>query len=188
MIYNDYIKLFITSSSIFFTIFPILYLNNAYNQLTDFEKDHLTVSLSSVAILIPIIYGIVFSIIYANIKDKIPKSLQYMKFFIIGALGGFIVSLIFIYVFKIPEQWFKISNSVYWIGYISIFYGILMYILGPLLFNSSSSYRNTVNVPISTAPVGSNSGVMPTPPRIHSPSVNTSSNIFDKLKASAMKK
>jgi hypothetical protein len=176
--YNDYIKLFIASSSIFFTMFPILYLSNAYKQLTDYEKEQLTISFSSAVIFLPILFGIVFSVAYATLKGRLPKSVKNMEFFIIGSAGGLIVSLVLIYVLKIPEQWFKETNSAPWVFYISLFYGALLYILGPLLFNGRKS-RPTVFTPSTS----SNK-----PPPVTKPVVsNVNANMFDKLQSLANK-
>lgn len=187
----NYIRLFITSSSVFFTMLPILYLNNAYDQLTSLEKQNLRVSLTSLLIMVPLIYGITFASIYIFLKDKLPLSLHKYIFLIVGGLGGFMLSLIFT-LLKIPEQWLSETSLFSFITLTTGFYALLFYISGHILFDDFkhgqphsfvNKHKPVSNIPLDKPFTKPSNKPFTKPSTPTSPSKFPSSiQLFDKLK------
>jgi hypothetical protein len=178
MIQSDYIKIFVITSSIVFTIFPVLYLNNAYKQMTEYERDQLSLSFPSMMILLPILFGVTFTLIYANFSSMLPLSVQSFKFFIIGAVSGAVVAVILNYGFNVSEQWLKRSRSLQSTLYMGVFYGVLLYVIGPLLLKGSNRIQ----------PIGISS--KSSLPKISTPGTSTgnkTSILFDKLHKKSVK-
>lgn len=109
------LKLFIIASSIVVSIFPFIYTGQPYKEN---RLDYL--SFEDLSIFLPLYYGISFVVINYLLKNiVINKQTRYL---ISGAILGFILSLIGHFVYKLPENLYKMENPN------------LVHIYGPLLY------------------------------------------------------
>lgn len=193
---NDAIVHFVLGSSPVITIFPFVMLYTAYNNLTPDERENSRISLSTLCITLPFMYGIIFAMLY-NVLSIIPRKTKdtYTRFVVCGALTALIISLILHYVFQIHTDWLKLENpTIYHIGifvfYLAVFFTIGQWVRAQVLYGPTSPSSSSS----SSSPSSPSSSHMPVQPsvnipKMYSPSVNTaaSASKFDAIQAKANK-
>ncbi len=167
---NDAIVHFVIGSSPIITIFPYFMLYNAHNRLTDEERKSSRISFQTLCVALPILYGMIFAILYSCcgfIPRKTGNS-TYTRFIICGSLTSLLVSLLLHYLFHIHQEWFGIENpNLYHIGTF-VFYLVLFYTIGQWL-RAQLLYGPPAKTPILTA----------RPPTINTPTISTSTQMMN---------
>lgn len=129
---NDAIVHFTLGSSPVLCLFPLLILYGAYNKLTDEEKENSRVSFSVLALVLPIIYGILFAMLYSVggfIPRKTPGAV-YLRYVLCGAIATSLVSMLLEYVFKVYDEWFGIENAFHIHVGVGLVFLVIMYTIG----------------------------------------------------------
>lgn len=157
---NDAIVHFVLGSSPIITIFPFLCLANAYEDLTVEEKEESKISPTTLFIVLPILYGVLFAIIY-NLLEIIPRKIRndYMRFVVCGALAASLVSVILHYALNIYHHWFKIENPLMFhvgvfIFYLGVFYTVGQWVRAQVLYGppKPKSVKQILSPPSSSTP------------------------------------
>lgn len=160
--FNDDLVHFILSGSMLTSMYPLIFLYQAYNQLTPIEKELSPISFQTLVLLYPIAFGILCAISYRVlffIPRKFPLDASswdayYFRFIFSGALAGLLISLFLDKVWDIHTQWLKIENTsathlLVFFFHLAIFYSVGAWCRVQVLYgpkpksSSSSSYMNT---------------------------------------------
>lgn len=158
---NEAVVHFTLSTCPLITIFPFVLLTQAYNNLSEEEKENTKVSLTSLLIGLPILFGILHAILYLGMGFVPRKTSEgiYLRFIVSGSITALIISLIMHYIFNIYNEWFEIENINMMHIFVFIFYLIYFYTIGqwiryqvlygPPLKKKSSSSRSSKSSPSS---------------------------------------
>lgn len=127
---------FIIGSSPFIVIYPWIYLYNAYSKLRPDEKEHSVISFETLAVLLPIFFGI--GVIFFNriLENIVPRKLEirntayYPRFIISGTITSLTISLLLHYGFHIQDRWLHMDNPHVSHLIIPLFYFIVFATLG----------------------------------------------------------
>jgi nitrate/nitrite transporter NarK len=187
---NDEIVHFVIGSSLFITIFPLLYLYTAFDRLTETEKRKSRISFNLLSICLPIAFGLGFAMMYRLLSGVIPRKTGdiYTRFIVCGAINALFISLILEHILSIYTDWLKVPNPLLCHLCITLFYLIVFYTLGtwiraqilygPQPTSSSSSYSSYSQPSPSYQPSSSPSS-SPSIPK----SDSAASDYFDALKS-----
>lgn len=128
--YEDIVH-FIIGSSILILVYPMLYLYNAYNQLTEEEKLSLRISYSTWMLIFPLMSGFIFACMYRCLY-MVPRKYNnfYIRFIISGVVTSLILSLLCHYVFHIQDVWLKLEHPESSHVFVPIFYAIVFMTIG----------------------------------------------------------
>jgi hypothetical protein len=181
---------YMIGSSIFVTLYPLVYLTFAHNKLSDEEKENLRVSLPTVCLMIPILFGLLFTITY-RIITFVPRSTSgglYLRFVVAGAVASLLLSLIAHYGFNIQTDWLHMENPHVSHMFIPIFYFVLFYTVG-LWFRAMLRYGTAKPITSgkpTTSPSPNITTTLPIPktPKLTIPKgipSDKSSKVFDRL-------
>lgn len=129
---NDAIVHFAIGSCPLITIYPYFILYQSYNRLSEEEKSNVNVSFSTLCITLPILYGILFAVVY-HLSSFIPRKVNnsiYLRFVVTGALSSMLVSIFLDYVFNVHRQCLHIDNTMMYHIIVFVFYLVLYYTIG----------------------------------------------------------
>lgn len=143
---NDAIVHFTLGTSPLLFLVPYFMIGNAYSQLTEDEKEDSMISFTTLVIGLPIVFGLVFALVY-NYLGFIPRKQSkqlYLRFVFSGALAALLVSLLLHYVFHIQDDWMQVENTAMFhgavfIGYLVYFYTVGQWIRYQVLYGPPSS-------------------------------------------------
>lgn len=158
--FNDAIVHFVIGSSPIMSIFPFLILYDTYNRLPESERP---VQLSTLFLVIPLIYGLLFAFTYALLYGIIPRKIRdtYFEFVFCGALSAFLTSIIVDMTWHIYGTVFQEDEPFKYHFAIFAFYFLLYFTFGQwiraqILFgppkSSSSSSSSMQSMPIKMPP------------------------------------
>lgn len=93
---SDTILLFLIANSILINIFPLILLNQMNDLLTEEEQKEMWISPTLMYVVIPLLMGILFPLLYANIPGFIPRKLNniYLRFNLAGAMSALLISIL----------------------------------------------------------------------------------------------
>lgn len=183
---NVDIDYFIIGSSPFIVLYPCIYLYHAYSRLTQEEKDDSTISVETLLILLPLLFGgglVLFNKLLAPIIPRKIHDSYYPRFIFAGVLTSFVLSIIFQYIFHIQDTWLHMSNPELSHIIVPVFYLVVFSTLGiwmraHILYGPATMYNNILPASSSNAP-------SPRPimklPQIQQPKSTDSAKVFDKL-------
>ena len=192
---NEEIVHFVIGTSAFILIYPSIYFYYTYSKMSEDEKLSLSISLHSLLFFSPIIYGILFAVLYRTLSI-IPRKYEtfYIRFAICGALAAVLCSLVLHYGFNFYDEWVECDTPEMCHIAVFAFYLVLYITVGTwlrtqLLYGpqapSSSSVSGGSTSPIKIPSVGSisNSLNLASPNSIRPiPSKSSASaNVFDSL-------
>ncbi len=142
---NDAIVHFTLGSTPIVSIFPLIVLSNAYSRMSDDEKEGSQLTIQTLCIALPVMYGLFFATLYSCL-GIIPRKIQttYVRFIVCGALASLCIGLILDYVFHVHEDWLHISNTyIFHIGtflfYLCLFYTIGQWLRSQILYGPTPS-------------------------------------------------
>lgn len=186
---NEELVHFVIGSSMFIVIYPLIYFYYTYSKMTELEKHALSISLESLLLFLPIVYGVLFALLY-SVLSIIPRKYDtfYIRFSVCGALAAVCVSLVLHYGFNVYEEWLECdSPEMCHVGVFS-FYLILYLTIGTwlrtqLLYGPQTSTPSTSPSVISSPIVSSyKSSTLPMiPPAGNSLKSSSSAGVFDSL-------
>lgn len=93
----EHVFMFLIGSSVCISIFPLVYLAQAYDTFTEDCKSRLRVSVPMICLAIPILLGVLFAILYPLLRDfGVPRKVSgiYVRFSMAGAVAAGIISVI----------------------------------------------------------------------------------------------
>lgn len=168
---NDAITHFVMAASPLISIYPLIYILVMFNRLPDIIKKQHAHLLYQVILSTPILLGLFTAIIYGLIPF-VPRKLDsgiYLRFISAGAIAGFLLSIVYHYVFDvyrkldIPFEHLQI-HIVFMVCFFVVFYTIglwqryqLLQWMPPtsnepvLASVSNSSHNNSVNSSTNTS-------------------------------------
>jgi len=131
---NNAIVHFVIGSTPLVTFFIYFILYIVYHRLSDDEKEESKIQFSTLVMILPPLYGILFALLYFFLGMVPEKNKDiHTRFILAGALSATIVSLILDYVYNIYAHWFHIDNTgLIHIGTF-IFYFLFYYTIGEWL-------------------------------------------------------
>lgn len=129
---NEAVVQFTLGTCPLITIFPFIFLARAYNEMTEDEKETTGISLTSLLIGLPILYGVTFAFLYTGMSFFPRKTSNgiYLRFVMSGGIAGLCMSFILHYFFNIYEEWFHIENVNMIHIFVFLFYLIYFYTIG----------------------------------------------------------
>lgn len=129
---NEELVHFVLTSSFFIIIYPLLFLYHAYNHLTDEEKKESKINFEQIAIFLPIVFGVIFAIIYNITSSIIPRKYKdiYVRYIASGVITSIIINFIFQYGFGIHDIWLKLENPNITYVLVPLFYFIVFFTIG----------------------------------------------------------
>lgn len=128
---NDAITHFVMAASPLISIYPLIYILVMYNRLPTIIKKQHTHLLYQIILCTPMLLGLFTAIIYGLIPF-VPRKLDsgiYLRFVSSGAIAGFLLSLVYHYVFDvyrkldIPVEHIQM-HIVFTFGFFIVFYTI----------------------------------------------------------------
>lgn len=129
---DDCIIHFTIGSCPLVTIYPYFMLYQAYNNLTDEEKENSPVSFSTLCITLPVIYGLLLAAVY-QLTPFVPRKVNnsiYFRFIVAGAISTTLVSILLQSLFDIHRKWFKVENPINVHIAVFMFYLVFYYTVG----------------------------------------------------------
>lgn len=164
--------------------------------MSEDEKLSLSISLETLLFFLPIVYGILFAVVYRTLSI-IPRKYEtfYIRFAICGALAAVLCSLVLHYGFNFYDEWVECDTPEMCHIAVFAFYLVLYITVGTwlrtqLLYGpqapSSSSVSGGSTSPINIPSVSSiskplNLAIPNTTRPVTSNSSSASANVFDKL-------
>jgi hypothetical protein len=155
---NDAIVHFVIGSSPILTLFPYIGLYSSFHQLPDNVQDLEWARFQRASILLPLLSGTFFAILYSTLSI-IPRKTKevYTRFIVCGALAMTFVSIVYDYVFQIQSEWMHLENTIpfhvlVFIFYLVTYYTVGQWLRGQLLYGPTTTSSSSVKLPQTTLP------------------------------------
>lgn len=131
---NDAIVHFVLGASPVVMLYPYLVLHSAHRNMSEEERQKTRISVDTLFFVLPIVYGLLFSMLY-NCCGFIPRKMgdTYFRFIMCGALASLGTSLLLHYLFRIHTDWIKTTSPMACHAAVFVFYLIVYYTIGQWL-------------------------------------------------------
>ena len=188
MTFNDDLVHFTLSSSFFVVMFPLLYLYQAYSNLTETEKKNSKLSFETLALFYPFVFGLIFAIVARIFQFFIPHKINevYVRYILAGGVSALIISLVLDKIFNIHSDWLRLEDTnlahlISFVFYILLYTFFWVWFRSQILYGPSSSTppKTVSSLPPLNKPALNETSVFPTAPLSQQP--NTKSVLYDNI-------
>jgi hypothetical protein len=143
---NENLMHFLIGSSVFITIYPMCYLYNLQQQLTEEEKLQVKIPIPLLIMLLPLTFGLLNVCIY-QLLELIPRKLGdiYFRFCVGGAVSALILTIFLQFIIGNLH-----SNIYFFSTLVVVFYGAVYFSIGvwlrtQIIYGSTSAYNEALN-------------------------------------------
>lgn len=149
---------YVIASSIFITMYPLIFVYSGYLHLTPEEQVEKRSVFAGLLFGLPLLFGILFASVY-RLLGIVPRKYNgvYLRYIVAGSVSGFLISLILHYGFHIQDTWLNMENPELSHILTPLFYFVFFYTFGSwiraqILYGSTPSSSTSSSSPSSSPP------------------------------------